>query len=123
MYLGSGSGGELLLFGVIMLVIIAIEVVFSRLTISVESGQVTAHFGWGWPHREFALADITSVDRVRNKWWYGLGLRKVPGGAWMFNIWGLDAVELNLQTGAKFRLGTNDIENLLTAVRLNLGHS
>lgn len=120
MYTSGARGAELFLFGAATLAISLIVIAFSRLTIAVSSDRIAASFGWGWPNREFAIADISSVERVRNKWWYGLGVRKVPGGAWMFNIWGLDAIELNMRTGAKFRLGTDDIDNLHTAISLNL---
>ncbi len=52
---------------------------------------------------------------VRNSWWYGWGVRKVPGG-WMYNVWGYDAIELELASGKVFRIGTDDPDGLLAAL-------
>jgi len=37
-------------------------------------------------------------------------------GGWMYNVWGLDAVELNLTSGKVFRIGTDEPAELLAAV-------
>jgi hypothetical protein len=63
------------------------------------------------------LGDITDIRQVRNKWYYGWGIRKIPGG-WMYNVWGLDAVELELQSGKKFRIGTDEPTELLGILSL-----
>jgi hypothetical protein len=44
---------------------------------------------------------------VRNQWWNGLGIRK-GAGFWLYNVAGLDAVELRLRSGEIRRLGTDD---------------
>ena len=45
----------------------------------------------------------------------GWGIRKVVGG-WMFNVAGLDAVELGLSKGGLFRIGTDEPDQLLEAI-------
>ena len=55
------------------------------------------------------------MRRVRNKWWYGYGVRKVPNG-WMYNVAGLDAVELELGEDRVFRIGTDDPAALMAAL-------
>jgi hypothetical protein len=65
--------------------------------------------------RTIALADIQSVRTVRNPWYYGWGLRLIPGG-WMWNVSGLDAVELKLRSGKLFRIGTDEPELLRSAI-------
>lgn len=101
-----------------MLVVLAVVVAFNRLTVRVDSATVFVFFGWGWPARRIALADVVETIRVRNRWWYGFGIRMVPQRTWMYNVWGLDAVELGLASGSRFRIGTNDAEALLTAMSL-----
>lgn len=100
--------------GVVAL-ITSVVFVFGRLTVTVDTGTVRAAFGWGWPRRVIEVRDISSFRRVRNKWYYGWGLRKVPGG-WMYNVWGLDAVELELHSGRKFRIGTDEADDLVAAL-------
>ena len=34
----------------------------------------------------------------------------------MYDIWGLDAVELDLQSGKKFRIGTDEPDALIAAL-------
>jgi len=76
---------------------------FNRLSVSVGNGDVKAHFGPGWPCRIFPTRDIIGFCHVRNKWYYGWGMRRLPSG-WMFNVWGLDAVELEFADGGEFRI-------------------
>ena len=99
--------------GLSMLVVFASAVVFSRLTVTVDPTEVVAAFGWGWPRRNIAIGEIVSVQRVRNKWWYGWGLRWIPNGS-MYNVWGFDAVELELRSGKVFRIGTDEPDALDT---------
>ncbi len=101
--------------GLSMLVVFAAAVVFSRLTVTVDPTEVIAAFGWGWPRRNIALGEIVSVRKVRNKWWYGWGLRWIPGGS-MYNVWGFDAVELELRSGKVFRIGSDEPDALLAAL-------
>ncbi len=93
---------------------------FSRLVVTVAEGAVTAAFGLGKPHRVVQLSDVTEASVVRNHWIRGWGVRKVSRG-WMYNVWGLDAVELELTSGKVFRIGTNEPDRLHTAISLSKG--
>ena len=93
----------------------ALVVALSSLTVIVESGWIAARFRFGWPERRIDLHRVAVARTVRNRWWYGLGIRKIPRG-WMYNVWGLDAVELDLDADRVFRIGTADADRLLAAV-------
>jgi hypothetical protein len=112
------GGAIALAIGLFFALLAALAVVFSRLTIIVAAGVVKAAFGWGWPRRTVEVPRIAGFRRVRNKWYYGWGIRKIPGG-WMFNVWGLDAVEVVLHSGKKFRLGTDEPDELIAALTLH----
>lgn len=89
---------------------------FSSLTVEVSEGQIQWYFGPGiWKYR-IALADVNNVEVVRNKWWNGFGIRMRPGFR-LYNVSGLDAVELHLKSGEVRRIGTNDPQGLASAVR------
>ena len=103
-------------FGIALL---GVVLMFSRMEVTVNAGQVLAAFLFGWPHREIMLEDVTAVREVRNRWIQGWGIRKISGG-WMYNVWGLDAVELELFSGKVFRIGTNDSGNLFAALSLQV---
>ena len=99
--------------------LLAIVLLFSRLEVTVSDGRIVAAFGFGRPHREIELADVTDVHQLRNTWIQGWGIRKITNG-WMYNVWGLDAVEVELASGDVFRIGTNDPENLLAVIALQI---
>ena len=101
------------------ILMVALTVWFSKLTVTVVQGGITAAFGLGKPHRMIQLSDVTEVRQVRNSWVEGWGLRKIRNG-WMYNVWGLDAVELELASGSVFRIGTDEPDKLSTAITLSL---
>jgi hypothetical protein len=88
---------------------------FMSLTVRVEAAYVRLSFGVGLVRRKIPMERIESVNPVRNSWWYGLGIRLTPHG-WMWNIQGLDAVELTYVDGGRFRIGTADPEGLSAAI-------
>jgi hypothetical protein len=100
-------------------VLLAIVLLFSRLEVTVNNRRIVTAFGFGRPHREIDLKDVTAVRQVRNTWIQGWGIRKISRG-WMYNVWGLDAVEVDLPSEKVFRIGTNDPENLLAAISLQI---
>ena len=102
-----------------MVGLLALVLHFSRLKVTVADGRVVAAFGSGRPHRVIELKEVTAVSRVRNQWWHGWGLRKTPEG-WMYNVWGLDAVELELLSGNVFRIGTDEAEKLFAVLSLHV---
>jgi len=59
---------------------------------------------------------------VRNKWWYGLGIRLTPHG-WLYNVSGLDAIEIVRRSGKTFRVGTDEPKALAAALRAARGTS
>jgi hypothetical protein len=101
--------------GLVLVLMLGVAFVFSSLRVEVGDGRVRASFGPGWPRWERAVSEIASWQPVRNRWWYGFGIRLAPGG-WMFNVSGLDAVELTLASGRKFRIGTDEPAALVAAL-------
>jgi hypothetical protein len=117
---GAGSAAAGSAAGVTIVVAAAIIIgttitVFSRFTVKVTDDRLVTHFGWGWPRRTLDWTDATAVRAVRNRWWYGFGIRWFPGGT-LWNVWGLDAIEFDLVSGRAFRVGTDDPERLFDAV-------
>lgn len=106
-----------LLIVVFFVFIVGLTFWFSWLNVAVREGAVTAEFGLGRPHRVIELSDITAVVQVRNYWIQGWGVRKISNG-WMYNVWGLDAVELELTSGKVFRIGTDEADRLHAAIAL-----
>ena len=89
---------------------------FSRLTVAVTAGTISLKWRLGWPNKTIDRLTIAEAAPRRNAWWVGFGIRKVSHG-WMWNVWGLDAVNLVLNDGRHFRIGTDDPEGLTTALQ------
>ena len=109
------SGLGTAIFTSLLIVPLVLAVVFGWLTVEVDDERVCCFFGMGWPRRRLPLDKIAGVEVVRNKWWYGFGIKLTPSG-WMFNIQGLDAVQVELKSGKKFRIGTDEPEDLAEAI-------
>lgn len=89
---------------------------FHSLTVRVTRESVRLHFGIGLIRKSFAVADISSVQSVRNHWYNGWGIRVIRNG-WMYNVSGFDAVEIEMQNGKKVRIGTDEPKRLLAAIQ------
>ena len=89
---------------------------FRELTVSVDDVELSVQYG---PIPLFAkrisLANITQVEAGRSSWIDGWGIHYVPGRGWTYNLWGFDCVQFNLD-GKRFRVGTDDRDNLLLSL-------
>jgi hypothetical protein len=97
-------------------VLAACLVQFSALTVTVSETDLELGFGTPLFRKRVALRDIAAYHRVRNPWYYGWGIHAMPGG-WVYNVSGFDAVELTMRSGRKLRIGTDDPEGVLAALR------
>ena len=113
-FVASRAGWHPIL-GVVFLVLVIMAVLFCSLTVQIREGWLECHFGIGVIRKKIAVADIVGARQVRNRWYYGWGIRMTPAG-WMFNVSGLDAVEIELASGKRFRVGTDRPQDLLQAI-------
>jgi hypothetical protein len=90
--------------------------VFSSLTVEVTSERVSLQLGLGVLRRTFLTKNIRAARIVRNRWFYGFGIRLTPHG-WLYNVSGLDAVELEFAGGIRCRIGTDEPQQLLAAIQ------
>jgi hypothetical protein len=101
---------------VVAVVLVAVAWLFSSLTVEVGQGELRWCFGPGlWRYR-LALDEVETVAAVRNHWWNGFGIRMRPGFR-LYNVSGLDAVELRLTSGEIRRIGTDDPRGLEEALK------
>jgi protein-S-isoprenylcysteine O-methyltransferase Ste14 len=108
----TGAGGPLAVAGILA----GAFLLFATLTTRVRDGRVVVSFGPGLIRRRISLDDIREVRVVRNPWYYGWGIRLTPQG-WLWNVSGLWAVELELTSGRRFRIGSDEAEALAEALR------
>jgi hypothetical protein len=97
-------------------ILLAVGILIGTLTVEVAGGKLRCWFGLGLIRREISLSDVTKAEAVRNHWYYGWGIRYTPDG-WLFNVSGLDAVRLTLASGKRFRIGTDEPQELVRAIR------
>jgi hypothetical protein len=100
------------LIGVVLLLAL-----FSSLTVEVNSSTISCRFALGLIKRKIALSDIESIHTVHNPWYAGWGIRWRPGQYVLWNVSGFRAVELVLKNGNRFRIGTDEPDALLDAIR------
>ncbi len=105
----------ILIVVLITVVVALVTLSFAKLTTTVTPDAVTVAFTWGWPRRVIGRDHIVSHRIVRNRWLYGWGVRWIPHGM-LWNVWGLDGVELQLRDGRRFRIGTDEPERLDAAL-------
>ncbi len=96
-------------------VLFLITLVFGWLTVTIREGRLALRFGIGVVRKSFSLSEIRSCKPVRNSWAYGWGIRMTPHG-WLYNVSGLDAVEIALDGGKSVRVGTDEPEALSRAI-------
>lgn len=91
----------------LIVMMIGTAVLFSSLTVEVNDKELRWYFGPGlWTYR-LPLEEIKDVAVVRNQWWNGFGIRMARGFR-LYNVSGLDAVELRVGPDDVRRIGTDD---------------
>ena len=97
-------------------VLLVILVLFSSLTVEIDAEHLRIHFGIGLIRERFLLDQIETCRPVRNSWLHGWGIRLTSHG-WLYNVSGLDAVELKMKNGKTCRIGTDEPKTLAAALQ------
>jgi hypothetical protein len=105
------SPGSLLALAVLLSCLLT----FTALTIEVNKDLLIWYFNFGLISKQVKIADIANVTQVTNSWIHGWGIHRTSCG-WLYNVSGLQAIEVRLNTGKLFRLGTNEPEELVKAL-------
>ena len=102
-----------LYLAVVALVLVAWA--FSSLTIEVNDQELVSYFGPGVWRKRVPLSDIAAATRTASTPFEGWGIRITPRGM-LYNVSGLDDVEIGLAGGESFRLGTDEPDRLVAAI-------
>jgi hypothetical protein len=84
---------------------------FTTLTVTGNSNALLISFGPGLVRKTFPFREIASCRVVTNPWYFGWGVRIIPGG-WLFNVSGFRAAELQMRNGRVYRIGSDEPEKL-----------
>jgi hypothetical protein len=96
-------------------ILLVAGLLFYQLDVQVAGGELRLRFGVGLVRRRFAIADIRAAQAVRNRWLQGWGIHRLARG-WIYNVSGLDAVEIELADGSVHRVGSDEPRALLAAL-------
>jgi hypothetical protein len=99
----------------LLLVAALLVLVFSALTVEVDAEAIRLRFGIGLVRKRIPLAEVKGFRAVRNPWYTGWGIR-LGSGYVLWNVSGFDAVELDLASGRRFRVGTDEPLALVSAI-------
>ena len=108
-YLGARDTGAIWVFGAISAFMLIGLLLFHCLTVEIRHGYLRIRFGIGVIRKRIRLKDIDAAEKVRNRWWYGWGIKLTPHG-WLFSVSGFDAVQVRLNSGRQYRIGTERAE-------------
>jgi hypothetical protein len=104
-------------FALIVVIMVTVIELFYKMETKIDEHEILITYGIGWIKKTIKLDRIATVRVVRNKWYYGLGIRLLPKGT-MYNIHGLDAVELYFyDTSRIIRIGTAMPEQLAAHIQ------
>lgn len=107
--------------GYVVFAVVALTLpLFGTLRVTVDGTVLRARFGVGLIGKRVPLAEIRHFSVVKSPWYYGWGIRFIPGGV-LYNVSGFRSVELLLKGGARFRLGSDEPDELAKALRDALG--
>ncbi len=107
--------------GIAVLILVAVCLaLFPTLTVDVTAEEILIYFGPGLIRKRFSLDSIKSARKVRNKWYFGWGIRIAPH-CWLYNVSGLDSVEIELENGRRYRIGTDEPDVLLEEIEKTIG--
>jgi len=100
-----------------LLLLAAALMLFYRLQVTIDDTTLTIRPGIGTIKKRLRLDDVEFVRTVKNPWYWGWGIRWIGKRSWLFNVSGLDAVELKMKSGRTYRIGTDQPAELEIAVR------
>ncbi|MBP7060370.1 MAG: hypothetical protein KBA91_00130 [Candidatus Moranbacteria bacterium] len=117
----SVDSGPNLAVSAVMVFVLVLLASFTTLTTSIDENFLRIKFGYGIFFRKFALREIAKVHVVKNRWYYGWGIRLwLWPKMWIYNVSGFDAVEITMKNGKVYRIGTDVPKELEMAVQQSL---
>lgn len=92
-------------------------VLFSSMTVEIMDDELSWYFGPGFWKRSIALAEIGDAIPMHTQWYWGYGIKFFGPNRWLYNVSGLEAIEIKLRSGGWVRIGTDDTIRLLQALK------
>ncbi|MHC5083290.1 MAG: hypothetical protein ACYTET_05045 [Planctomycetota bacterium] len=103
--------------GISIPLMVCAAVMISCLTVRIDEESIRIRFGGGIWRKKILLDQIVSCKPVRNNWIDGWGIHYVGRRCWLYNIAGMEAVEVEYNNGKRTRIGTDDPQGLAEAIK------
>lgn len=101
--------------------LVLVSLMFKQLTVRDERDWLAIRYGPLPVFRKLIpYSKIESVERGRSAIVDGWGIHWIPGRGFTYNLWGRDCAIL-LVEGRVFRVGSDDVENLVAFLREKVG--
>ncbi|MEN0067941.1 MAG: hypothetical protein AAGA48_37775 [Myxococcota bacterium] len=103
--------------GVLVGTLVTYGILVGMLTVLIDDRALELRLGIGLIRRRIPLDTIVSVDAGRHGWWWlGPGAHWTPSG-WLWHAAGSRAIKLTLADGRRLRVGTDEPDHLVVAIR------
>lgn len=100
----------------LVVLVFALMLSFTQLNTRVDDTHLEAAFRFGWPKIRIPLREIKGARPATYPWYYGYGIRYTRKG-WLYRVSGRRGVDVVRRNAPPFRIGTDDPEGLLRALR------
>ena len=94
-------------------------ILFYKLTVEIADGILRFWFGLGVIRKTINMDQIVKCQPIRISWWHGWGIHLTPNG-WLYNVSGMWAVRIELKSGKKMCIGTDEPETLAQVINANI---
>ena len=101
--------------------LLVVLLLFGSLTVAADSREILFYFGPGIIRKRLPLSNISSASRVRNPWYCCWGIRWF-GKGWLYNVSGMNGIELKLKNGINVRIGTDEPDKLVEFLSSRIAH-
>ncbi len=91
-------------------------ILFSSLTIELSEGSLSWQFGPGLLRKQVASGELTNAVVTETRLIHGWGVHLTRNG-WLYNVSGFGAVQITLRSGKTFLLGSDEPEQLCSALQ------
>jgi hypothetical protein len=101
--------------------LVLVSLMFKRLTVRDEGECLAIRYGPLPVFRKLIpYSKMDSVEQGRSSVIDGWGIHWIPGRGFTYNLWGRDCAILMVE-GRVFRIGSDDVENLVAFLRIKVG--
>ena len=97
--------------------IVVLLALFSSMTVEINDDKLSWYFGPRFWKKTVSLAEIEDATPIQTKWYWGYGIKFFGPDRWLYNVSGLEAVEIKLKSGGWIRIGTDDATGLVKSLR------